>query len=227
VLKDPQGRVSGFVAGKLVNGIPGVRIQQTLASQNWNGATEPTYLVPKDTEITATLDGSALSKPDKGDDHPDRRRSLRRGRRRLEERDRFPGWRDRADLPHPGSGSDPDHVRGDRGEGNLLRLHRDRARRKGRLRSDRVLREGHRAFALATEGSGGTGEAQYVLVGIRSTDQGDSTWSTDSLHISQGQLAVVLYRQLPARNREVPVYTATASGDTITSSKQTLQPDNG
>ena len=65
VLKDGNGKVTGYVGGKLVNGIPGVRVQRTLASQNWNGAPEPTYLVPKDTEITATIDGANLTKPDK------------------------------------------------------------------------------------------------------------------------------------------------------------------
>ena len=83
------------------------------------------------------------------------------------------------------------------------------------------------AFALDTEGSKGGAEAQYILVGIRSTPAGDSTWSTESLHIPQGQLALVLYRKAGARTEPLPVYTATADGNTITSSKQTLKPDNG
>ena len=83
------------------------------------------------------------------------------------------------------------------------------------------------AFALATEGSKTGNDAQYILVGIRSKPTGDDTWSTENLHIPQGQLAVVLYRKLGARSANVPVYTATAGGDTITSSKHVLKPDNG
>jgi hypothetical protein len=65
VLRDDEGRVTGFVGGKIVNNIPGVIVQRTLAAQNWRGAPEPTYLVPKGLDISATLDGSALEKPDK------------------------------------------------------------------------------------------------------------------------------------------------------------------
>ena len=64
-LKDDNGRATGFVGGKIVNNIPGVVVQRTIAAQNWRGAPEPTYLVPKDAEITATIDGSSLTKNDK------------------------------------------------------------------------------------------------------------------------------------------------------------------
>ena len=46
MLRDVQGRVTGFVDGRIVNGIPGVRILTTLTSQNWRFAPEPTYLIP-------------------------------------------------------------------------------------------------------------------------------------------------------------------------------------
>jgi hypothetical protein len=65
VLRDDDGRVTGFVGGKIVNDIPGVVVQRTIASQNWRGAPEPTYLVPKATAVSATIDGSALEKADK------------------------------------------------------------------------------------------------------------------------------------------------------------------
>lgn len=83
------------------------------------------------------------------------------------------------------------------------------------------------AFALATEGSK-TGNDAPVHPGRDPLEaKGDDTWSTENPHIPQGQLAVVLYRKLGARSVNVPVYTATASGDRITSSNQVLKPDNG
>lgn len=233
VLEDADGNVSGFVDGKIVNEIPGVRIQKTLASQNWRGAPEPTYLVPKDTEITATIDGSGLVKSD----------------------------RETITLIGSGLYAEVDDVVVTRGSKNVIEFqggntglifHTDPKQDQTPILSA-AIQEGEKfyifsatalgvkggsvlteyfeqdtgAFAIDTEGSKGGAEAQYVLVGIRSTAQGDSTWSTENLHIPQGQLAIVLYRKLGAQTANVPVYTATADGNTITSSKQTLQPDNG
>jgi hypothetical protein len=82
------------------------------------------------------------------------------------------------------------------------------------------------AFGRLTEGSTVAKNAQYVLVGIRSRPQGEDTWSTSSLKIPQGELALVLYRQIGARNDPVRVYTASGDGKTITSARQKLQPDN-
>ncbi len=65
ILRDGQGRVTGFLGGRVVNDIPGVRIQSTITSQNWAEAPEPTYLIPPATAVSVTLDGSALARPDK------------------------------------------------------------------------------------------------------------------------------------------------------------------
>ncbi len=233
VLKDTKGRVSGFVNGKEVDGIPGVRIQHTLASRNWNGAPEPTYLVPRDTEITATIDASVLAKPDK----------------------------ETITLIGTGVYAEVDDIKVEPGSKNVVEFqggehgiifHTDPSQDQAPIVSSAIEEKGtfyvfsatalgvkggsvlteyfeqkSGAFGLLTEGSTSTNQAQYVLVAIRSKGETDDTWSSDSLHIPQGQLAVVLYRKLPARNANVPVYVATADGNTVTSSNQVMKPDNG
>jgi hypothetical protein len=82
------------------------------------------------------------------------------------------------------------------------------------------------AFGLLTEGSTVTTNAQYVLVGIRSRPQGEDTWSTSNLKIPQGEIALVLYREIGGRNELVQVFTASGDGKKITSAGQKLQPDN-
>jgi hypothetical protein len=224
--------VTGFVGGKIVNNIPGVVVQRTIASQNWRGAPEPTYLVPKATAVTATIDGSALARPDK--------ESLTLiGKGLYAEVDDI--------LVEP----DAKHVIQFEGGENGIIFHTDPKHDQTPILSA-VVQEGKKfydftatalgvkggsvltmyfdkedgAFALLTEGSKGTGQAQYVLVGIRSTPQSEDTWSTDSLHIPQGQLALVLYREMGARNANVKVFTVTGDGNTVTSGGQTLKPDN-
>jgi hypothetical protein len=73
------------------------------------------------------------------------------------------------------------------------------------------------AFGLLTEGSTVTTNAQYVLVGIRSRPQGEDTWSTSNLKIPQGEIALVLYREIGGRNELVQVFTASGDGKKITS----------
>lgn len=68
------------------------------------------------------------------------------------------------------------------------------------------------AFGLLTEGSTVTTNAQYVLVGIRSRPQGEDTWSTSNLKIPQGEIALVLYREIGGRNELVQVFTASGDG---------------
>src|SRR5262249_27909277 len=57
--------VTGFVNGRIVNQIPGVRVETTITSQNWRVAPEPTYLIPPKTEVAVQIDGSDLVRPDR------------------------------------------------------------------------------------------------------------------------------------------------------------------
>jgi hypothetical protein len=233
VLKDAKGRTSGFVGGKIVNEIPGVRIQKTLANQNWNGAPEPTYLVPKDAEVTAVIDGSALTKTDKETItligtgvyaevsdivvEPNSENAVK-----------FQGG-EHGIIFHtdPNQDQAPIIASAIEEKGTFCVFTATALGVKGGSVLTEYFEEKSGAFGLLTEGSKGGAQAQYVLVAIRSKGKQEDTWSTDSLHIPSGQLAVVLYRKLPARSANVPVYVATADGKTITSSDQVLKPDNG
>ncbi len=233
VLKDGAGNQAGFVGGKIVNDIPGLRIQQTLASQNWASSPEPTYLVPKDAEITVTIDGSAMTKPDK-------ETLTLIGTGLYAEVDDINVTPDSKNVVEFQSGNtglifhtDPKQDQAPilsaaiQEKDTFYVFSATALNVKGGAVLTEYFEKDSGAFALDTEGSATGDQAQYVLVGIRSTPKGDDTWSTENLHIPQGQLAVVLYRKIGARSSNVRVYTATANGDTITSSKQVLKPDNG
>ena len=231
VLKDAKGNVSGFVGGKIVNEIPGVRIQRTLATQNWNGAPEPVYLVPKDAEITATIDGSSLEKADKetitligtGIYSEVSDIVVEPNSKNVVE---FQGG-EHGIIFHtdPNQDQAPIIASAIEEKGTFYVFTATALGVKGGSTLTEYFEQESGAFGLLTEGTGAA-NAQYVLVAIRSKGQTDDTWSTDSLKIPKGQLAVVLYRQLPPRNQNVKIYTATADGSTITNSKQVMVPDN-
>jgi hypothetical protein len=232
VLRDDKGRLTGFVGGKIVNNIPGVVVQRTIASQNWRGAPEPTYLVPKATAVSATIDGSALEKPDK-------------------ETITLIGQGLYAEVDDIVVEPDSKNVIDFEGGENGIMFHTDPRHDQTPILSA-VIQEGKTfydfsatalgvkggsvltayfekesgAFGLLTEGSTVTTNAQYVLVGIRSRPQGEDTWSTSNLKIPQGEIALVLYREIGGRNELVQVFTASGDGKKITSAGQKLQPDN-
>jgi hypothetical protein len=65
VLRDGKGHTTGFVNGKIVNEIPGVKVQQIATIDNWARTPEPNYLVPATMkQVQVWIDGSSLTKPD-------------------------------------------------------------------------------------------------------------------------------------------------------------------
>lgn len=60
VLTDPQGRQTGFVGGRFVNHIPGVKVLFPILNTDFREAEEPTYEVPVGFPLQVTLDGGAL-----------------------------------------------------------------------------------------------------------------------------------------------------------------------
>lgn len=64
VLADDQGHHTGVINGKQVNDIPGAKIDNNLANQDWAASPEPTYHVPVSANVTVTIDGTDLNKPD-------------------------------------------------------------------------------------------------------------------------------------------------------------------
>jgi hypothetical protein len=63
-LSDAQGRRTGYVNGKLVKEIPGVRVIPVLTNENWRLKPEPRFLVPRGLGLSIAVDGARLKKPD-------------------------------------------------------------------------------------------------------------------------------------------------------------------
>ncbi len=60
VLTDPQGQKTGFVGGRFVNLIPGVKVLFPMLDKDFSEAEEPIYEVPTGFPLAVTLDGSSL-----------------------------------------------------------------------------------------------------------------------------------------------------------------------
>jgi hypothetical protein len=64
LITDPQGHRLGYVDGKIVNEIPGARVDKTLSDETWKDAPEPTYYVPDGQAYTITVDGAGMTAED-------------------------------------------------------------------------------------------------------------------------------------------------------------------
>jgi hypothetical protein len=208
ILRDGKGRTTGYVDGRIVNGIPGVRVQTTITSQNWNVAPEPTYLIPPKTAVTVIVDGHGLTRPDK----------------------------EKIDMIGPGVYQQVDEILLKPGEKNAVYFrsgatgltyftdpHRDQTPLlasavqdgkvqyafaaiavgvKGGSALTMYVDEKDGQVALDTEGTKGsiahTGYSVYVLSIVRQTAQGESTWVASKLLLKKGDLAVVDYRHAVA-----------------------------
>jgi hypothetical protein len=216
-----KGRVTGFLNGRIVNQIPGVRVETTITSQNWRVAPEPTYLIPPKTEVAVQIDGSDLAKSDK----------------------------ERVDMIGPGVYQQVDDIVLKPGEKNFvffrggdtgLTYFTDPHRDQTPLLAGAV-QEGKTQYAFATLAVGikggsaltmyvdkqdgqvaldtkgtkgniaGTGYAVYVLSIVRESAAGDATWVAGKLLLEKGQLAVVDYRHAVA-GKALPVAVGTPNG---------------
>src|SRR5207248_5657515 len=61
---NPSGQKIGIEDGKLVNTIPGARVQIDALSKSWTESPEPDYYVPDGVKYTVTLDGKDLKEED-------------------------------------------------------------------------------------------------------------------------------------------------------------------
>ena len=68
LITNSAGQSTGFENGKLVNNIPGADVENISSTQNWKNALEPIYYVPDGSQYTITVDGSALTQTDNGED---------------------------------------------------------------------------------------------------------------------------------------------------------------
>jgi hypothetical protein len=64
VVTDEAGRRLGYIQGKLVNQIPGARVNEVISAGDWTNNIAPDFFVPADVRYTVTLEGAALTAPD-------------------------------------------------------------------------------------------------------------------------------------------------------------------
>jgi len=223
ILRDAQDRVTGFVGGRVVSHIPGVRVQTTITSQNWRVASEPTYLIPPHLAVSVTLDGSGLARPD----------------------------RERVDLIGPGLYAQVDRIELKPGETNVVDFrggatgftfhtdpHHDQTPLLASAIDEGKVEYGFAAIAIAIGVKGGsrltmyidketgeivldtrgtkgsiakTGYGVYVLSVVRETLQGESVWVSDKLLLKRGDLALVDYRHAVA-GKPVDIITGAPGG---------------
>jgi len=204
ILHDDKGHVSGFVNGRIVNDIPGVRVQTTITSQNWNVAPEPTYLVPPDLAVGVSVDGSALTRPDK-----EKIDFIGPGvYSQVDEIDLKPGERNAVAFRGGASGltyiTDKHHdqtplLAAAVQEGKVTYAFAALAVGvKGGSEITMYIDKKSGQVALDTEGTKGgianTGLAVYVLSVVRDSPAGESTWVAGKLLLKHGDIALVDYR---------------------------------
>ena len=232
VLEDKNGKITGFVNGRIVNNIPGVLVQRTLATQTWGGAPEPTYFIPSGTDVTAKIDGSRLKKADK-----EKITLIGKGLYAQVE-DILVGPNSENAVKFSSGengiifGTDP---RNDQTpimsaaiqEGDTFYAFSATALHvKGGSVLTQYFDKKDGAFALVTQGSQAA-NARYVLAAVRSGPGGQDTWSSNDLQIAKGELALVLYRKMGPRDQPVRVFTTSGNGQNVTPTSQTLEPANG
>ena len=224
ILRDGDGHVTGFVGGRVVNDIPGVRILTTVTSQNWRVAPEPTYLIPPHLAVSVTLDGHGLARPDK----------------------------ERVDLIGPGIYQQVDEIMLKPGEKNVVDFrggvtgftyhtdpHRDQTPLLASAIDEKNVAYAFAALAVGVKGGSeltmyidkqsgevaldtrgttgqiaGTGYAVYVLSVVRETPQGESVWVDGKLLLKRGELAIVDYRKAVS-GKKLLITTGTANGKHI------------
>ena len=64
LITDDAGHRLGFVEGKLVNEIPGAKVEQVLEDQDWREDVEPHFLVPAGAQYKVVVDSTKLRRPD-------------------------------------------------------------------------------------------------------------------------------------------------------------------
>jgi hypothetical protein len=228
VLTDEQGRQTGFVNGKIVNQIPGVRVNRSLTIQNWREAPEPTYRIPTGGYVRVTIDGSDLARPDKESIN------LIGPAREFEIDDIHltPGKKDYVTFKAGGAGvnyetkatigSAPSLFAGiTEGSGRNFTAYEFAATApgiEGALNLALVYDRKAGAFGIDTEGTTGDlaragypGKALYVLNLTKSTTDGKVVgWTTNPRTFflrggEPGETAVIDYRSAQASQKTVPV----------------------
>jgi hypothetical protein len=224
VLRDGKGRVTGFLNGKLLEQIPGVKVRPVVTF-SYNEVPEPTYEVPVTTDVTATIDATDLKKADK------ERVTLLGPSFYVEVSDIMlqPGEHDTMAFSGDGTGfgygTDSRHsqtpllLAGVVDKTGTYAFAAQAFGIKGGSIISLYLNKKAGAFILDTTGTKGAikrtgGYAVYNLDMVRVNKRGTATWAIGKTPIllKHGWKATVLYRKAPAAGKELPVYTGPPKG---------------
>jgi hypothetical protein len=238
LIRDQQGRVTGFVKGKIVNQIPGVQVQQIASLDNWASTPEPNYLIPTTMKaVTVFIDGSDLSKPDK-----EKLTLIGQGfYTEVSDLKMTPGQRDGIYFTGDGKGfvygTAPGHDQsptvasaiavGD----NAYAFAAKALGVEGGSQLTMYIDPKLNAFVLDTTGTTPVkaqgGYASYVISTVKAGPNGDTTWVNGKkpILLRPKQQAIIDYGHLPAANKNVPVYTGASPLKIEQAKVQYLQPE--
>ena len=238
VIRDAQGRVTGFVNGKIVNNIPGVLVQQIASLDNWASTPEPNYLLPSSMKnVTVFIDGSDLSKSDK-----ETLTLIGQGfYTEVSDLKLTPGQRDGIYFTGDGKGfvyrSAPGHAQSPTvasaiAKGNNAYAFAAKALGvKGGSQLTMYIDPSVHAFVLDTTGTTPVkqqgGYAAYVISVVKATPNGDTTWvnGKKAILLKPRQQAAISYGKLPAADKNVKVYTGDSPLNIDKAKIQYLQPE--
>ena len=238
VIRDAQGRETGFVDGRIVNRIPGVQVQQIASLDNWASTPEPNYLVPSSMkEVTVFIDGSDLQKPDK-----EKLTLIGQGfYTEVSDLKLTPGQRDGVYFTGDGKGfvyrTAPGHAQSPTvasaiAKGDTAYAFAAKALGvKGGSQLTMYIDPDLNAFVLDTTGTTPVkaqhGYASYFISAVRAGANGETTWVNQrkAIELKPRQQAIIDYGHLPAANKNVPVYTGNSPLEIERAKVQYLQPE--
>jgi hypothetical protein len=238
VIKDAKGRFTGFVHGKIVNQIPGVQVQQIASLDNWASTPEPNYLIPNDLgNVTVFIDGSDLKKPDE-----EKLTLIGQGfYTEVSHLTLTPGQRDGIYYTGDGKGfvyrtaaghAQSPTVASAIAKGDSAYAFAAKAVGvKGGSQLTMYIDPNLNAFVLDTTGTTPVkeqgGYAAYFISVVKANKNGSTTWvnSKKAIALKPKQQAIIAYGDLPAANKNVPVYTGNSPLKLAQAKVQYLQPE--
>ena len=226
VLTDDQGHQAGFINGKTVADIPGVKVDANLANQDWAEAPEPTYLVPVKTNVNVSIDGTSLKAPDTeqidligpGDYNEVQDIKLQ------------PGQKDTIDFTGDGTGyayqtasnqtESPVVAAGVKGKQADYAFAIKAVNTQGGAAIDTQIDQSKEQLDFDTSKSSGT--ADYVVSVVRQGESGSTSWSTtglpnDSLSLTAGDKIHIDYgtATTPGQSMTVTINKTDGTSQTV------------
>jgi hypothetical protein len=236
LIRDKDGRETGFVNGRIVNQIPGVKVEQIASLDNWASTPEPNYLIPaSEKAITVFVDGSDLTKADK-----ETLTLIGQGfYTEVSDLKLRPGQRDGIYFTGdgkgfvyrtaPGQDQSPTVASAIVKGNDAIAFAAKAVGVKGGSQLTMYIDQNLDAFVLDTTGTTPVkaqhGLAAYVISAVREGPQSSTTWVTKKpLLLKPKSQAIIGYGHLPAANKNVPVYTGRSPLKIEKAKVQYLQP---